>query len=339
MKVLELTDYLSICLADHAELPFFYQREYASFVQKTENKQVFVAVDTEHSTIAFKKWKGKLLSFIQPLYPPLGKDLQRLPVEDEKRFLNDFVKTISDQKFADRITQGENFAIFHATPTNSISAPFGTYYLDLSSKTEDELFAGLHSKHRNVIRNAEKNAVELRYGKEVLDDFYDLHSSTSKRSELYCPSKKYFENYLDMLKSSVVCGVAYKNGIPLGGLLVPYSKFGAFYVYGASAGTISVTGAINYLHWNLICELKKQGVRRYDFVGARLSDVSGSKLDGIQQFKERFGATLEEGFLWKIDINPMKGKIFDYLLNFKLKLRSHPPLLDIIDQERKKVWA
>jgi lipid II:glycine glycyltransferase (peptidoglycan interpeptide bridge formation enzyme) len=120
---------------------------------------------------------------------------------------------------------------------------------------------------------------------------------------------------------------------------MPFTRFGAFYLYGASADKIEVTGAMNYLHWQSILQMKEKGVKRYDFAGARLSDVSGTRLEGIQQFKARFGSALDEGFLWKKDLSYMPCHLFDNLLSFKLKLKRQKVPKDIIDQEKMRIHA
>ncbi len=46
-----------------------------------------------------------------------------------------------------------------------IAAPYGTYIIDLT-QPEETLWSNLHSKHRNVVRNAMKKGVEIRSGME-----------------------------------------------------------------------------------------------------------------------------------------------------------------------------
>ena len=322
-----------------ADYPYFYLKEYTPFIKEIENKHVFFFIDEFNNTIAYKTWKNKFLKLIQPIYPPLSSNAKRLNKQQESAFLNKWVSFIADKKMADRIVQAENFAIFKTIPNRAVSAPFGTYYLNLEENTEQDLFQKMHVKHRNVVRNAGKNGVELKYGKECIKDFYLLYKQTMKRSNMYCQDISYFENFYDTAPQNIVCGVAYFNNSPQGGLFIPYTKFGAFYLYGASNEKVQINGSINYMHWNTIRILKKEGVKRYDFVGARLSDISGTKLEGIQQFKKRFGAELEEGFLWKIDLNKNKCDIYDTLLSVKTKLRGREIPLDIIDQENRKVYA
>jgi len=319
------------------DFPYFYSEAYNVFTNKFEGKELFITADPEGNTMVCRKWKNKFLVIIQPLYPPLNAVGERLTESEEKNFLENFAKFISSGKLAHRITQPENSAIFKEVPDSSIRAPFGTYYLDLANNTEQKLFEGLHSKHRNVIRNAEKNNVEIKYGMEVIKDFFTMYEQTMRRSGKYCQPLSYFESIYNQMPQNIVCGVAYYNGKSQGGLFMPYSSFGAFYLYGASAETIEINGAINFLHWETIKLLKSKGIKRYDFVGARLTDVRESKLGGIQQFKERFGAQLEKGLLWKLDINRSYCRLFDSMVSFKLKLKGIKPPQDIIDEELAKI--
>ena len=336
MRVTNSIDLLSETKNIKEIFPYFYYPEFSQLLKILEQKKVILVIDDEGISMACKVWKNKFLNLLQPIYPPLTKKAERLSPKEEQDFLNKFAAYIKEKKIANRITQAENFAIFHSQPDSAIAAPFGTYFLNLQSKTETELFSGLHTKHRNVIRNAEKQGVVLKYGAELIEDFYGLYKQTMQRSNMYCQSLQYFKEFYNRLPNNSLCGVAYYDEKPEGALFMPYSQFGSFYLYGASAEKTAINGSINYLHWNTIKLLKNKGVKRYDFVGARLSDVSGTKLEGIQQFKERFGSELEKGLLWKKDLDRLSCKLFDNLVTFKLKLKNQKPPLDLIDQELKK---
>ena len=82
-------------------------------------------------------------------------------------------------------------------------------------------------------------------------------------------------------------------------------------------------------------EFKKMGVREYDFMGARLNVEKGSKLEGIQRFKSRFGGELKKGYLWKYEINPIKTKTIYFLQKVIFKLKGQDYKGDAIDQELK----
>ena len=135
--------------------------------------------------------------------------------------------------------------------------------------------------------------------------------------------------------------VVYHNDIPLGGVLVPLTTHSGHYWLGGSGSDVFPPGAVRLLHWEIIRELKRRGVACYDFVGARLSSVEGTKLEFIQRFKSRFGSELVRGLLWKIDVNPARCRRYDMVVSLRRKLwgGSPPGAGDIIDRERQKTLA
>jgi hypothetical protein len=282
--------------------------------------------------------KHYFLRIAQLLFVPLEHN-QRMTEEKEYVFLNLLVDYFKDNRLVDRILPSPSYCIFKASPTGSIYCPFGTYYLDLS-KPAEELWERIHSKHKNVIRNAEKKEVELKIGKEQLPVFYELYVSTMQRSKLRYGTFQFFSALAEaMPDESLICAVVYYNDVAQGAVLMPYSNYGAYYIYGASAEKVTLTGCNNYLHWELIKLLKQSNVQRYDFVGARLSDVSNTKLSGIQMFKERFGSHLEKGFLWKMDLT-RRCKLYDFLVRFKSRITNNSfQYIDIIDQERNNKYV
>jgi len=336
LKKSPIHTFLQLASARAEDLPYFYLPAHADFLKKEQEKDCFVAYDDAFNSVVLTVWKIKFLRVARLLYGPLDRHGKRLDPARESEFLERLVAFVEKNDLADRIVQPENFAIFQSPPPGSISARFGTYYLDLIAHDEEALFSKLHGKHRNAIRNAENKGVCIRFGPETLEDFYRLYIETTSRSGLYCEPYSYFTEMHRALQQNVLCGIAMHEDKPLGGLFMPYTRFGAFYLHGASAEKQSVNGAMSLLHWEAIRWLKAQQVRRYDFVGARLSNITGTRLEGIQQFKKRFGAELETGYLWKTDINRSKCTIFDLALNAKMKLKRSAKPLDIIDQELQK---
>lgn len=317
---------------DEIQFPYFYGTNFSIFSFATEGKAVWIAVDLEGNSLAFRRWQNKFISIVQPLYPPLSPEGRRLSNSLESNFTEGFIEELGKQNFSHRICQAENFAIFSSAPNKAKYAPFGTYYLDLEAADESELFSKLHPKHRNVIRNAEKSGVQLLYGPEVLGDFYELYQATTRRSGMFCWKFDYFEKLISALGDNILCGAAYFEGKACGALVMPFTKFAAFYLYGATPDEREVNGAMNFLHWKTIEMMKRNGVARYDFVGARLGNLEGTPYQGIQMFKMRFGASLESGVLWKLDLKPKICSLFDNMAKVKLKLKGMHPPKDIIDQ-------
>lgn len=110
----------------------------------------------------------------------------------------------------------------------------------------------------------------------------------------------------------------------------------SYYLYGGSIDDVQL-GAMNYLHWYAMINLKKRGVQQYSFLGCRINEDIDSKYHTLQRFKSRFGGTLVSGYMFKIPCN-----IFMYHLERRLRYikrnygRQCP--LDIIDEERYK-WV
>jgi hypothetical protein len=316
------------------EFPFPFLQNFADFINNQPLKKFILFYDQKGNSIPAILSKSSFLKVLQFQFSPIDKYSKQLSINDENLFLDELVSFITREKLCDKIIQGANHALFKTFPKKSIHVPFGSYKMNLKNSLE-ELFNNLHGKNRNVIKNAQRKGIKILYGRKVLIDFYFLYEKTTKRSNMYCEEINYFKKLYDCLGANIVCSVCYHGNEPLGGLFMIYTNYCGFYLYGASSDKTTINGAINYLQWEMISLLKSKGVKMYDFVGARLSDVEGTRLGGIQKFKQRFGSRLEKGYLWKIEINRTKCFLHKILLKIKLKLKGVPFPTDIIDQEIK----
>lgn len=245
---------------------------------------------------------------------------------EEKNFLNGCVRKLA-KTGVDFCSQPPTHVVFRVCPDNAIAAPFGSYIVNLDL-SEEELWSGVHAKHRNVILNAQKKGVEIRFGaNQDVSAVYEMLVQTMGRSGMPFVARDVFLNMISALGENVEVVVAYHDGKPMGCGVFPFSKYSAYYQYGGSVDT-PVLGAMNLLHWEAMKHFKSQNVKYYDFVGARIEPKSGSKLEGIQRFKRRFGATMHTGYLWKM---PLSYKY--YIYDFLRRLKSGGAK-DIIDQER-----
>jgi len=245
--------------------------------------------------------------------------------EQEKIFINTCVRMLAEIG-VDFFSQPPTHVVFKVCPDNAIAAPFGSYIVNLDL-SEVELWSAVHAKHRNVILNAKKKGVEIRLGanQDILA-VYEMLVQTMGRSKMPFVERDVFMNMIKSLGDNVEVVVAYHDDKPMGCGVFPFSKYSAYYQYGGNIDT-PVLGAMNLLHWESMKYFKNKGVKYYDFVGARISPTPGSKLEGIQRFKSRFGASMRIGHLWKIGFN-YKYTLYSWL--FKLKTKGKG---DIIDQE------
>jgi hypothetical protein len=255
---------------------------------------------------------------------PLGEELS---VNEEKEFLNhsiEYLRTIG----ADMIIPATTNTIFKTYPDGAMAAPYGTYIIDLS-QPEDALWSNLNTTHRRKVRLAMKQGVQIRCGLEYIETAYKLVQDTFKRSKMPFMKLKAFEKMVMGLGSNVKIFVADHQGTIQGCTVVPYSQHSAYYVYGGSIPE-PITGATNMIHWAAIKLFREIGVKQYDFVGVRIDPEKGSKQEGLQMYKQRFGGRLVKGFMWKYPISKFKYSIYGLAVRY---LRGG----DIVDHENHKL--
>jgi hypothetical protein len=247
--------------------------------------------------------------------------------DEEKSFLNSVVAYFRSIG-ADMIIPATTNTIFNCYPERAVAAPYGSYIIDLTQQ-EETLWDNLHSKHRNVIRNAMKRGVEIRSGMEHMETAYELVRTTLKRSRLGFMGYEEFRRFVIGLGKNVKIFCADYQGTAQGCAVLPFSDYSAYYLYG---GSISgpLTGAMNLLQWEAIRTFRNLGVKRYDFVGVRINPEKESKQEGLMTFKQRFGGKLSQGYMWKYSLHPLKYSAYSLAVRL---LRGG----DIVDHERHKL--
>jgi len=250
-----------------------------------------------------------------------------LDVKEEKSFLNRVVEYFRFAR-ADIVIPATTNAIFRTYPNRAIAAPYGTYIIDLS-QPEEILWDNLHSKHRNVIRNAIKKGVQIYSGMEHVDMAYRFVRDTFKRSALSFMGYDSFMRMVSGLDQNVRIFVAVYQGGVQSCAVIPFSNHSAYYVYGGTCPE-PLTGAANLLQWEAIRHFRAEGVKHYDFCGVRINPEKGSKQAGLIMFKERFGPRLVQGYIWKCALNPLKSIVYSLAVRL---FRGG----DIVDEERQKL--
>lgn len=319
--------------------PIFSHQVYADWLKKTENRDYYWLVGEENGNTLLlpftvsKKAVFKIGQFQTHVIWMKGTPDASI----EKDFLNKVVDFIGKEKLCDWIQSPPNWAIFDQVPDKSISAPFGTYLIDLQTPTLEEIFANFRKDCRNNIRKAEKEGLEVRRGNDQLPQVYELLENVAKKGRQFLYSYDYYKEYLQHFKNNVLLYVTYQDDEPQIGKLRLVSRYSS---YGLGAGRIDspAKGAGNLTTWVEIQELKDLGIQYYDFVGARIDPVKGSKQFNIQLFKESFGAELKRGHLWKHNYSEPKFFAYDSLLRVKLAFSGVHFKGDIIDQERPRFY-
>jgi hypothetical protein len=252
---------------------------------------------------------------------------QVFDVSEEKDFLNGTIKYLRSIG-ADMVIPATTNTIFRTYPDGADAAPYGSYIIDLS-QPEDVLWRNVAKISRQNIGTATKSGVTIRAGAEYIDVSYALVRETFKRSKLPFMSHAAFQRYVAGLGEYGKVMVADYQGTVQSSTLYAFSNHCAYAIYG---GNLAEThqGTMKLLQWEAIRLFQKLGVKRFDFVGARIDPKKGSKQEALNSFKRRFGATLEQGYMWKYSLHPLKYRLY----GLAARLRSGG---DIVDAERHKL--
>jgi len=250
----------------------------------------------------------------------------KLNNKDEKEFLNSVITKAKELR-VDYISQPLASAVFENIPNNSVYIEWGSYVVDLK-QDEEKILKNMHSKHRNVIKKAIKDGIVTETTDDIDIIYKNLQETMLRQNRAY-PSR----DELERLKPFSKFYIAKKDGIVQGCAVLPFNQNGAYYLYGGSISR-PYTGSLNLMHYQAMLDLKKIGVKKYDFMGARIDVEKGSKLEGIQRFKSRFGGELKKGYLWKYIYSKPKIRLIEGIQKIRFGLKGQKYLGDAIDQER-----
>lgn len=158
--------------------------------------------------------------------------------------------------------------------------PARTLILDLR-KDEDELIADMTKKHRQYVRKSgREESLEIRKVEtlEQLDECLEVYHATSERADFGLHEDSYYRDAFTMLGDDSPVWAAYVEGKVVAFLFMAKSERTAFELYGGMDAVGQKLRANYALKWHVICEMKRQGITRYDF--------GGLINDGVTTFKK-----------------------------------------------------
>lgn len=308
----------------------FFSKEYANMVCSDGKQYFYIASEDFVMPVVMTK-KAFFRSALFPTEPYNYGGLSSC-----KDFLDSVCEYLKKKEKVHWISQNPPASLFSDFPTGAKHIPFGSHVVDLSL-AEDELWAKLHSKHRNVIKKAEKDGIVITKGvsDKIISDYHSIDLDTWARSEKKAANLAALKHQAEKLGDKVVFYMAYEEDDPQSGAIFYYNKEMCYYMHGANKNNPH-TGSGNLLQWKAMLDMKEKGVKYFSFVGCRINEDENSKFHGIQRFKERFGGELKQGYLFKLDFNPFRHCLFNFLLAFRNLIKGNHKFViqkDIIDQE------
>lgn len=175
-----------------------------------------------------------------------------------------------------------------------------TFVLDLE-KTQDELFAQLHSKTRYNIRLAIKKGVQIidDTSEGGLETFLRLLRETTTRQSFYAHDDDYYRSLWKALGKSGMMRIfhaVYNETVLVSWIIFSFNGK-LYYPYGASSNLYREVMASNLMMWEVIKYGQQNKLKSFDMWGA-LGPEPDQKDPwyGFHRFKEGYGGTLMENF-------------------------------------------
>lgn len=314
------------------QLPYPFCEEYIAF-ERSRGFGYYIICDAEEKIFIPLKVSKRQIFYVGVFTHAPVAISGSISIDEERDFVNAATALSASQFKCIRIEPGSTISVFQSYPDGAKAVELGLFSVTLD-KTSDEIFAAFNSTYRNEIRNAEKAGIEVKYGKAELGAFYECYADTHKRQGAAYEPLQFFEGVFDALgEEKVMCATAYVNGVADAAVFLIYTNYAGYYMYAGSAAKTQLKGSTKKILWDCIGRMKQQGTRQFILGGARHKNVAGTKFEGIQNFKRRFGAQVTDGYIWKIDLNTWMCTAYDLLFWLKCRLGGSAVPKDIVDSQ------
>jgi len=258
----------------------------------------------------------------------LGENADR----SEAEFLGAALEMVRRELGVDFVAKPQANAVFGEVPAEWESVEWGSYVVPLD-RDEEELLAGIQARTRTSIRKARRLGVAVEKTADLGTVHRLLKGTMDRQRQPFTPSMSFLERVASCDPEIMTCYVVKHEGEAQGCAVIFHNQLGAYYYYGGSIPS-PAAGAIAFLHYRIMVDLRDMGVPTYDLMGARLTLEAGSKMLGIQRFKSHLGATLRTGYSFRYILRPLRYKMFLAMAKLYLELKGYSFNGDAIDEIR-----
>ncbi|MFH1670106.1 MAG: peptidoglycan bridge formation glycyltransferase FemA/FemB family protein [Patescibacteria group bacterium] len=173
------------------------------------------------------------------------------------------------------------------------------WYLDLKGKTEDDLMKNMRQNHRNLIRRAQKEGVEVIASTnptQDINEFFRLYDETRKRHHFVPYPNNFITSQLKHFSTRNECTLylAKYQGEVIASSLHMHFGSETSYHHGASTHKYPKIPASYLLQWTAITDAMKRGDHMYNFWGIAPEEEKKHPFRGVTLFKTGFGGELLE---------------------------------------------
>lgn len=182
------------------------------------------------------------------------------------------------------------------------------YIIDLNNSLDD-IYHGFQQTKRNLINRCKKaeniKVVEAKSCESDLEQYYQLHVQTYRRTGAQPHPRKYFQHIFFKVLKRNMCRIVflYKDDKLVAAQNTLMFKDVALYWTGASLDDRG-EGENRLLMFNQIAKAKELGLKYYE-VGEAFPNVRSGKLKGLNDYKKSFGGIVHPIFAgkWNCNIN------------------------------------
>src|ERR1700687_1118316 len=153
----------------------------------------------------------------------------------------------------------------------------------------------------------------------LLRDFYALFVLTRARHKIPPMPFNWFLNLVDSLEDAIEIRLAYRNEIPISGILTLRSKDNVIYKYGCSNLKYNKYGATPWLLWRAIEAAKSRGAKTFDLGRTGQDDA------GLLAFKNHWVPQPTPLVYWKFPPQPFRDSVGGWKLKAAKRVFSYMP--------------
>lgn len=165
-----------------------------------------------------------------------------------------------------------------------------TVMIDLK-KSEDDLLADMRRQTRYEVRKAAKLKIEVKKGNSeaLFREFHAVQAETARLQHFVPPSLETLLAERKAFGDHAMIYVAYTEGQPIAYGLILYEGSEAAYYEAASTPLHRKLPGAYALQWQVMRDLKKMGIKRYNLWGIAPDDQPNHRYAGVTTFKTGLG--------------------------------------------------
>lgn len=169
-----------------------------------------------------------------------------------------------------------------------------TVILDLT-KSEETILAEMRRQTRYEVRRADKLGIKVEKGnsKELFEEFHQIQKATALRQHFVPPDLKTLMAEREAFgKNATIYIAKTPEGEPIAyGLILVDGEEGDYYEAASTDLNRKLPGAYA-LQWQVIKDLKKKGIKRYNLWGIAPPNQPHHRYAGVTTFKTGFGGEI-----------------------------------------------